>query len=192
MLLFPFYKIINSQLSGSTRVDIPTTSRLPSRRSTMLYVLVANSGITFEGTMTGANACSGSVTGGLFVEMVLTFIFVLVVLGTTDDKKKCWKFCRISNWFMLNINSFCWNEIYWTSVNQARSIGPHCFKVEKPLINFGYLSLVHLLAQCVLHLYGVCFLAVQNVVINKLISVIIELYTKKKIPKWDFLFCWHM
>ena len=44
--------------------------------STLLYVLVANSGITFEGTMTGANACSGSVTGGLFVEMVLTFIFV--------------------------------------------------------------------------------------------------------------------
>lgn len=42
--------------------------------STLLYVLVANSGITFEGTMTGANACSGCVTGGLFVEMVLTFI----------------------------------------------------------------------------------------------------------------------
>ena len=40
--------------------------------STLLYVLVANSGITFEGTMTGANACSGSVIGGLFVGMVLT------------------------------------------------------------------------------------------------------------------------
>lgn len=55
--------------------------------STLLYVLVANSGITFEATMTGANACNGSVTGGLFVEMVLTFVFVLVVLGTTMIKK---------------------------------------------------------------------------------------------------------
>ena len=37
--------------------------------------------------MTGANACSGSVTGGLFVEMVLTFIFVLVVLALQMIKK---------------------------------------------------------------------------------------------------------
>lgn len=64
--------------------------------STLLYVLVDNSGITFEGTMTGANACSGNVTGGLFVEMVLTFIFVLVVLGTTDDKKGTGNFAGLA------------------------------------------------------------------------------------------------
>lgn len=96
--------------------------------STLLYVLVANSGITFEGTMTGANACSGSVTGGLFVEMVLTFIFVLVVLGTTDDKKGAGNFAGLAIGLCLILIHFVGIKYTGTSVNPARSIGPALFQ----------------------------------------------------------------
>ena len=50
----------------------------------VLYVFTQYSGADFQGTLTGANTCDGcggSKVGGLIVEIVLTFIFVLVVLG---------------------------------------------------------------------------------------------------------------
>ena len=96
--------------------------------STLLYVLVANSSITFEGTIAGANACSGSVTGGLFVEMVLTFIFVLVVLGTTDDKRGAGNFAGLTIGLCLILIHFVGIKYTGTSVNPARSIGPALFQ----------------------------------------------------------------
>jgi len=96
--------------------------------STLLYVIVQNSGILFEGTTTGANACSGSVSGGLFVEMILTFIFVLVVLGTTDDKKGAGNFAGLAIGLSLILIHLVGIKYTGTSVNPARSIGPALFQ----------------------------------------------------------------
>ena len=53
--------------------------------SAVLWVLTSNSGVSG----TGANACQEgvSVTGALLAEIVFTFVFVLVVLGTTDARR---------------------------------------------------------------------------------------------------------
>ena len=90
--------------------------------SALLAVLV--SGLAPEGTTTGANACSGDVMNGLIAEIVLTFIFVLVVLGTTDAKKGAGNFAGLA---MVGIH------YTGTSVNPARSIAPAVFEGGKAL-----------------------------------------------------------
>lgn len=96
--------------------------------STLLYVIVQNSGILFEGTTTGANACSGSVSGGLLVEIILTFIFVLVVLGTTDDKKGAGNFAGLAIGLSLILIHLVGIKYTGTSVNPARSVGPALYQ----------------------------------------------------------------
>ncbi len=96
--------------------------------SALLYAFVANSGIVFEGTTTGANVCSGSISGGLFVEFILTFIFVLVVLGTTDDKKGAGNFAGLAIGLSLILIHFVGIKYTGTSVNPARSIAPAVFQ----------------------------------------------------------------
>ncbi len=96
--------------------------------SALLYVFVQNSGIVFEGTTTGANLCSGSVSGGSFVEIILTFIFVLVVLGTTDEKKGAGNFAGLAIGLCLVLIHLVGIKYTGTSVNPARSIGPAIFQ----------------------------------------------------------------
>lgn len=96
--------------------------------STLLYVVVQNSGIVFEGTTTGANVCSGSVSGGSFVEIILTFIFVLVVLGTTDEKKGAGNFAGLAIGLCLILIHLVGIKYTGTSVNPARSIGPAIYE----------------------------------------------------------------
>ncbi len=96
--------------------------------STLLFVIVQNSGIVFEGTTTGANVCSGSVSGGSFVEIILTFIFVLVVLGTTDEKKGAGNFAGLAIGLCLILIHLVGIKYTGTSVNPARSIGPAIYE----------------------------------------------------------------
>ncbi|MBE6318265.1 MAG: MIP family channel protein [Bacteroidales bacterium] len=96
--------------------------------STLLFVIVQNSGIVFEGTTTGANVCSGSVSGGSFVEIILTFIFVLVVLGTTDEKKGAGTFAGLAIGLCLILIHLVGIKYTGTSVNPARSIGPAIYE----------------------------------------------------------------
>lgn len=94
--------------------------------SALLYVLV--SGLTPAGTATGANACSGSVMNGLVAEIVLTFIFVLVVLGTTDAKKGAGNFAGLAIGLSLVLIHLVGIHYTGTSVNPARSIAPAVFE----------------------------------------------------------------
>lgn len=96
--------------------------------SALLYAFVHNSGIEFVGTTTGANVCSGSVFGGAFVEIILTFIFVLVVLGTTDEKKGAGNFAGLAIGLCLILIHLVGIKYTGTSVNPARSIGPALFQ----------------------------------------------------------------
>lgn len=99
--------------------------------STILFALV--SGLAPEGTATGANACSGDVVNGLIAEIVLTFIFVLIVLGTTDEKKGAGAFAGLAIGLSLILIHLVGIHYTGTSVNPARSIAPAVFEGGKAL-----------------------------------------------------------
>ena len=101
--------------------------------SCVLYALVATSPELAQGTTTGANACSGSVTNGFIAEVVLTMIFVLVVLGTTDAKKGAGNFAGLAIGLSLILIHLVGIHYTGTSVNPARSIGPALFEGGKAL-----------------------------------------------------------
>jgi len=96
--------------------------------SGILYALVATSPELAQGTTTGANACSGSIANGLIAEIVLTMIFVLVVLGTTDEKKGAGNFAGLAIGLSLVLIHLVGIHYTGTSVNPARSLAPAIFQ----------------------------------------------------------------
>ena len=101
--------------------------------SCVLYLLVSTSPELALGTKTGANACAGTVTNGLIAEIVLTCLFVLVVLGTTDAKKGAGNFAGLAIGLSLVLIHLVGIHYTGTSVNPARSIGPAIFEGGKAL-----------------------------------------------------------
>ena len=101
--------------------------------SCVLYLLVSTSPELALGTKTGANACAGTVTNGLIAEIVLTYLFVLVVLGTTDAKKGAGNFAGLAIGLSLVLIHLVGIHYTGTSVNPARSIGPALFEGGKAL-----------------------------------------------------------
>ncbi len=85
---------------------------------------------TTEFSGTGANACKNgvSVCGGLIAEIVFTCVFVLVVLGTTDEKKGAGNFAGLAIGLSLILVHIVCIPITGTSVNPARSIAPAVFE----------------------------------------------------------------
>lgn len=99
--------------------------------SAILFVLVSTGDFTGGGvTQTGANCCSSGVSlvQGFIAEAVFTFIFVLVVLGTTDSKKGAGNFAGLAIGLSLVLIHIVCIPITGTSVNPARSIGPALFQ----------------------------------------------------------------
>ena len=80
-------------------------------------------------TETGANGWSGNITTAeaFIAEAVFTFVFVLVVLGTTDSKKGAGNFAGLAIGLSLVLVHIVCIPITGTSVNPARSIGPAIF-----------------------------------------------------------------
>jgi len=82
-----------------------------------------------EGTTTGANACAASQTNGLIVEIVLTMLFVLVVLGATAKTNGATNnFAGLAIGLALILIHLVGIHYTGTSVNPARSIGPALFE----------------------------------------------------------------
>ncbi len=95
----------------------------------VLYAFVATSPELALGTKTGANACSGTVCNGLLVEVVLTFIFVLVVLGATSKTNGATNnFAGLAIGLTLILIHLVGIHYTGTSVNPARSVGPALFE----------------------------------------------------------------
>jgi aquaporin Z len=79
-------------------------------------------------TDTGANACAFGVTNGLIVEIVLTMLFVLVVLGSTSKTNGATNnFAGLAIGLSLILIHLVGIHFTGTSVNPARSIGPALF-----------------------------------------------------------------
>ena len=76
----------------------------------------------------GTNAVSGlggnGIIAGLIVELVLTFIFVLVILGVTDGKAGHGSFGGLIIGLSLTLVHILGIGLTGTSVNPARSFGP--------------------------------------------------------------------
>ena len=103
--------------------------------SAILYVFVQGYAVDPAGTMTGANSYAGTTSAltAFLAEMVFTFIFVLVVLGVTDDKKGTPVMCGLAIGLTLVLVHIVCIPITGTSVNPARSIGPALFEGGKAL-----------------------------------------------------------
>ena len=79
------------------------------------------------GLGTNGVANAGGVGGALLVELIATFIFVLVVLGTTDSKLGAGNLAGLAIGLTLILVHLVCINLTGTSVNPARSIGPALF-----------------------------------------------------------------
>lgn len=102
--------------------------------SAVLYVLVhtgneAGLNAIFNSTTTnGSNSfLEGNLVPAFLAELIFTFIFVLVVLGSTDEKKGAGNFAGLAIGLTLVLVHIACIPITGTSVNPARSIGPAIF-----------------------------------------------------------------
>ena len=95
-------------------------------------------GIYGAGSGLGTNGiagCDDSVVLALVVETILTFLFVLVVLGTTDEKKGAGNLAGLAIGLSLILIHLVGIHFTGTSVNPARSIGPALFTGGAALAN---------------------------------------------------------
>ena len=94
-------------------------------------------------TTTGANSfMPGNIVPAFIAEVVFTFIFVLVVLGTTDEKKGAGNFAGLAIGLTLVLVHIVCIPITGTSVNPARSVGPAIFAaIEGNAVPLGQLWL---------------------------------------------------
>jgi aquaporin Z len=100
----------------------------------VLAAIVATSPGLAQGTTTGANACAATQTNGLIVEVVLTTIFVLVVLGATAKTNGATNnFAGLAIGLSLILIHLVGIHYTGTSVNPARSIGPALFEGGKAM-----------------------------------------------------------
>ena len=95
----------------------------------LLALLVSTDPGLARGTATGANACaSENVMNGLLAEIILTFIFVMVVLGATAKTNGATNnFAGLAIGLSLILIHLVGINYTGTSVNPARSIGPALF-----------------------------------------------------------------
>ncbi len=96
--------------------------------SAVLFALTST-GEFAESTATGANSFTdGEMLQAFIAEAVFTFVFVLVVLGSTDSKKGAGDMAGLAIGLTLVLVHIVCIPITGTSVNPARSFGPALFE----------------------------------------------------------------
>ena len=89
---------------------------------------IIGSSIIYALVSTGANSFGdGEMLQAFIAETIFTFIFVLVVLGATDEKKGAGNFAGLAIGLTLVLVHIVCIPITGTSVNPARSIAPALF-----------------------------------------------------------------
>ncbi len=91
----------------------------------LVLTLLVTTGAHDGPTWTGSNGFGAGETAQAFIaEAMFTFIFVLVVLGSTDEKKGAGSLAGLAIGLTLVLIHIVCIPITGTSVNPARSIGP--------------------------------------------------------------------
>lgn len=127
--------------------------------SSIIALLTSNIDMEYA-TTTGANSCAPgvSILGGFIAEVVFSFVFILVVLGTTDAKKGAGNFAGLAIGLSLVLVHIVCIPITGTSVNPARSIAPAIFAGGEALTQLWMFILAPfigaLLASCTWKLIG--------------------------------------
>ena len=103
-------------------------------------VLLLVAGVVAAPDLTGALgsngvANAGGVWGAFLVEVIATFLFVIVVLGTTDEKVGAGNQAGLAIGPRLVLIHLVCINLTGTSVNPARSIGPALFAGGEALSN---------------------------------------------------------
>ena len=102
--------------------------------SAVLYALVHTGAVAVGATETGANSfAEGNLVPALIAETVFTFIFVFVVLRTTDPENGAGNFAGLAIGLTLVLVHIVCIPVTGTSVNPARSIGPALFEQGEAL-----------------------------------------------------------
>lgn len=102
----------------------------------------------------GLAGVGGSAVAGFLVEFLLTFIFILVILGVTSAKANHGSFAGVVIGFTLVLVHILGIGLTGTSVNPARSLGPAIFAggdatkslwvfIVAPLVGGAVAALVH-------------------------------------------------
>ena len=120
--------LINGGMSGKDFVGYVIAQILGALAgSGILAAIFALGGVTDQTGGFGSNTLSGvngSAIAGLLVEIVLTFIFVMAVLGVTSSKYNHGSFGGLVIGLSLVLVHILGIGLTGTSVNPARSIGP--------------------------------------------------------------------
>lgn len=89
--------------------------------------------------LAGVNGCAGT---GVLIEAILTALFVLVVLGTTDSKVGAGNFAGLAIGLSLILIHLVGIHFTGTSVNPARSIGPALFSANADALSSLWVFIV--------------------------------------------------
>lgn len=112
-------------------------------------------GMTGLGCNGVANA--GGPLGACLVEIIATFLFVLVVLGTTDEKVGAGNLAGLAIGLTLILIHLVCINLTGTSVNPARSIGPALFAGGQALCDLWVFIVAPLIGAALSALVWKCF-----------------------------------
>ena len=102
-------------------------------------------------------ANAGGPLGACLVEIIATFLFVLVVLGTTDEKVGAGNFAGLAIGLTLILIHLVCINLTGTSVNPARSIGPAIFAGGQALCDLWVFIVAPLIGAALSALVWKCF-----------------------------------
>lgn len=118
---------LSRRMSGKDAICYVIAQLIGAITGSAILFGVTNGFPTLEGTGANVIAEGASLSAGLIAEAVFTFVFVLVVLGTTDENKGAGKFAGLAIGLSLVLVHLVCIAYTGTSVNPARSIGPALF-----------------------------------------------------------------
>jgi aquaporin Z len=120
--------LINGGMTVSDFIGYVCAQCLGAFAGSGILALIFNLGKVTDQTggygSNGLGGVSDSAVAGLLVEIVLTFIFVMVILGVTSKKANHGSFAGVVIGFTLVLVHILGIGLTGTSVNPARSIGP--------------------------------------------------------------------
>ncbi len=120
---------ISKRMSGKEALCYMCAQFIGAVLGSAIIFAITSTGAYGESTATGANGFGdGEMIQALIAEVVFTCVFVLVVLGTTDEKKGAGNMAGLAIGLTLILVHIVCIPITGTSVNPARSFGPALFE----------------------------------------------------------------